>query len=306
MSVSNNKNSYNSSIYSAVGTGLIGGTAVGLSVYDSKPWLKNGVPSDSFVKKVEEKILKSSDAPNLDLQKALMTYLDDIDKSKSYGNIADAGIRFFTRISKGKTLPEIRSLLQQDIMGSLRSSMGSLLNIDESLDYYNSVGKASTLQELKSAMVDYMKAANAGFSFGEAKDAMKAVLNQVSANGQALNLRSQVKEAIASAYDFTKAQFVKESDEISADMLELIKKTAKSMQSKAGLIWGLVGGAAFGSAMYLINSLTAKTVKSSQKPAPKTQNAAPDSNITTKNPKPSEIQSENLLAKVTRNEIDKK
>ena len=51
MAVSNNKNIFNNETFlSAAGSAVIGGTGFALAGYDSKPWLKNGMPSDEFVK----------------------------------------------------------------------------------------------------------------------------------------------------------------------------------------------------------------------------------------------------------------
>ena len=94
MAVSNNKNIFNNETFlSAAGSAVIGGTGFALAGYDSKPWLKNGIPSDEFVKKVEDKIIAKTDKVQAQKIKIFDKFVDTIDKAKSYEELVDIQLK---------------------------------------------------------------------------------------------------------------------------------------------------------------------------------------------------------------------
>lgn len=273
MAVNNNKNIFNNETFlSAAGSAVIGGTSFALAGYDSKPWLKNGMPSDEFVKKVEDKIIAKTDKAHAQKIKMFDKFVDTIDKAKSYEELVD--IQLKPLISQNIAFKDMKSSLMAQVVAILKNpeTVGlerNLIDDDYMLDIYNGIKYSNNLGELKAVMCEYLKA-DSGCRLGAAKESLKSrAALMLAANGINANVRQEAKFMIDASFDQIRHQFKHDSSSVSKEMFDIIKRTAKNMQGKTAALWGISGGAFFGGIILLINKLCSKTAKKTMVNSPK-------------------------------------
>ena len=83
MSVSGVNNSNNNAGTYAAGAAVVGGGAAGAYGYFSRPFLKDGAPTDAFVKNVKTKMLETVPAEQKALYEETVKFIDDIEKAKN-------------------------------------------------------------------------------------------------------------------------------------------------------------------------------------------------------------------------------
>ena len=143
MAVSNNKNIFNNETFlSAAGSAVIGRTGFALAGYDSKPWLKNGMPSDEFVKKVEDKIIAKTDKVQAQKIKIFDKFVDTIDKAKSYEELVD--IQLKPLVSQNIAFKDMKSSLMEQVVAMLKNPElagieRNIIDIDYMLDINNGI-----------------------------------------------------------------------------------------------------------------------------------------------------------------------
>lgn len=250
----------NENFISVAGSAAIGGTALALAGYDSKPWLKNGLPSDTFVKNVEAELLSKSDKDTVAKVKAFDKYIEQLDKAQSFDEIADFLIK--SRVSASNNFEQVKKLLQEEVMSFIKdpeiaSVTRENLNMDYFFDYYNGIKKCADFNDLKYVMIDNLIAGSEGYSFEQAKKILKAY-ETMRVSHMGVNIKLGVKEAVQNSYDSVRRQFVNEAGKTSKEIFNAIKKTASNMQCKTAALWGLCGGAAWGGLIFLINKLCSK------------------------------------------------
>ncbi|PWL74121.1 hypothetical protein DBY21_09895 [Candidatus Gastranaerophilales bacterium] len=273
MAVSNNKNIFNNETFlSAAGSAVIGGTGFALAGYDSKPWLKNGMPSDEFVKKVEDKIIAKTDKVQAQKIKIFDKFVDTIDKAKSYEELVE--IQLKPLVSQNIAFKDMKSSLMAQVVAMLKNPEiagieRNIIDNDYMLDIYNGIKYSDNLGELKAVMSEYLKAGS-GYRFGAAKESLKSsAALLLSANGINANVRQEAKAMIDASFDQIRHQLKHDSSSVSKEMFDIIKRTAKNMQGKTAALWGVSGGALFGGIIFLINKLCSKTAKKTMVNSPK-------------------------------------
>lgn len=293
MTVNRTSKFNNDALISAAGTAIVGGAGFALAGYESKPWLKNGVPSDEFVNKVEEKLLANVDKAQAADVRLYDKFMENIGKAKSYEELADVNLKYFTE--QKLSLAQIKQGIQNQILTILESmysgSSGSDSGLDEVLDYYNAVKKSSNIGELKSALVDNLKQSSAGMGFDFVKGKVKGMYEFFGVMS-GLDTRLSAQEAIGSSFDVLRQNFNKKPDNVSKEMFDIVKNTAKRMQYKTAGLCALLGGAAFGTVVYLVNKLCMK--KTGRKMPSKIQ-AGAQKNVQIKTNAPAEIKPQNNL-----------
>ena len=83
MTVSGVNNSNNNAGTYAAGAAVVGGGAAGAYGYFSRPFLKDGAPTDAFVKNVKTKWLETAPAEQKALYEETVKFIDDIEKAKN-------------------------------------------------------------------------------------------------------------------------------------------------------------------------------------------------------------------------------
>lgn len=253
MSVNNPNNNVNKErLITSSATALIAGTGWAAAAYNSKPWLKNGMPSDAFVKEVEKNIAGKTDKETVKLVKALETYKSDIMKASSIENLADAQLNYFVNRTEKKTFKEIKSLFKSEMLMSLQQKAVPAGGIDAMLDCINDVNRASNINELREVLINYHEINNEGYSLKKIKRFYKTIIEESQEISGLKGFNETAKEAIASAYDAKKQKFVLKSENITDELFKVVKKTAKGMQTRTAALCGLLGAAVFGAAAFLM------------------------------------------------------
>lgn len=253
MSVNNPNNNVNKErLITSSATALIAGTGWAAAAYNSKPWLKNGMPSDAFVKEVEKNITGKTDKETVKSVKLLETYKSDIMKASSIENIADAQLNFYANRTSKKTFKEIKSLVKSDMYQSLEHGFIADGSVDTMLDCLNDVKRASNMNELRDVMIDYIEANNEGYSLSKIKRFYKTIIEESQEVSGYKSFKETAKEAIASAYDAKTQKFVLKPENITDEMFKIVKKTAKGMQTRTAALCGILGAAVFGAAAFLM------------------------------------------------------
>lgn len=253
MSVNSTKNNVNKErLIASSATALIAGAGWAVAAYNSKPWLKNGMPSDAFLKEVEKNLVGKTDKETVKSVKLLETYKSDIMKASSIENIADAQLKFYANRTSGNTFKEIKSLVKSDMYESLKHGFIGDGLVDTMLDCLNDVKRASNMNELRNVMIDYIEINNEGYSLKKIKRFYKTIIEESQEISGYKSFNETAKKAISSAYDAKTQKFVFNTENITDEMFRAVKKAAKGMQTRTAALCGILGAAVFGAAAFLM------------------------------------------------------
>lgn len=176
----NNSNN-NTALYTA-GAAVVGGGTGVAAAYLTKPFLKDGAPTDSFVKKLQDNMTK---------------YVEN-----------------------------------------LKQEIDNLKNVDELKNY---IKNNEALKE--EGLVDAMLAA----VDTKGLEASKADLKQgISISSGVLTDNEVVKSMFEVSWDKNAKKFVHNTDELTKEGFEAVKKAAKSIQGKYAMIYGAIGAGVLG------------------------------------------------------------
>jgi hypothetical protein len=235
-------NNNNVGMYVAGSAALGAGAGVSAG-YLTRPFLKDGAPTDTFIKKMEEKLM---DAVPPEVREATIQ--------------AQKGIQEFTgKLNNAKTVEEFKNILKEsvantldnvpkegtetfsEIMSKLAEYFESLgLNVDEETrKIFNSVGSKEECLRLFSEKV------NAEYD-GKTIEEIKELLNKDIAKGKEVN-RKAATQIFEQFWDGSKKTFENCEEGIG----KAVKKAARSIQGKYAMIYGAVGAAALGLVGYL-------------------------------------------------------
>lgn len=264
--INNSQISTKDNMITSSATGLLAGAGFALAGYNSRPYLKDGVISDTFVQNVENNLASKlpGGSQNKKILESLNKFVDEIGKATSYSKIADANYDFYNKISPDKSFNGIKEIIKQSIesmihiIGAPESYMTDIM-----LDYYSAVRDAKNPNELKSSILYYYKDFGAQFdSFGELKSALKETFNANKNLVLGLDSNMAVKDAVEVSFDWNSGKFVhKPNNGISKDLFNVINDTARNMQWKTAGLWGGLGAAIFGGAMFLIQKFSSRKSK---------------------------------------------
>lgn len=231
-----NGSNSNTGLYTSAAA-LAGGGAGAAAGWYSKPYLKDGAPTDSFIKKMDKNIKEAMSPEENELTKALEKefkgYRDLVANAKTVDELKNG---FVNKIFEGSKDVDFETF---KVITEHLSENFEALGIQASPEYADKVRKTSNYEELKQVVSENFDKQYAGKSLDEIKQAIKN-------EGDELN-RKVAKNLFEQFWDSSKKQFV----DCEEGMGKAIKKAAKSIQGKAALIYGAVGAAVLGAVTYL-------------------------------------------------------
>ena len=231
MSVESVNNSGSNTGLYTTGAALVGAGAGAAAAYLTKPFLKDGAPTDSFIKKIDENVKAAMPPLERELVKGVQTELN-----KTYDAMMKASsVEELKRIYLENTMNKLESL---DI-NTAKSSLSAVLEncIDSGIadgnfqEYLDNINKAANFDELKTAFAANFDKVYEGKNIDQIKEAIKKEADEIS--------RKAGKNMFEQFWDSSKKQFVNCEDGVGA----AIKKAARSIQGKYALIYGSIGAA---------------------------------------------------------------
>lgn len=240
-------NNVNNNMLYAGGATLAGGVAGGAVGYYTKSFLKDGEPTDTFIKKVGDNMVKLI-PPELAEEWSNLDFKD----VKSMEDVKANNMKLIENICSKLSLGEAKQAMVLSIPAAVAN--GEIpMNVEE-------IDKAKSLDELLELAAKNMDANLAGKNFDELKEFMK--LSKIE------QVKGKVSELLTQMYDFDKKKFysLKEIgfDDIDAgDVLgqfalktrKALTDAASSIKGKAALIYGGITAAAAGAGTLLALNL---------------------------------------------------
>ncbi len=225
MSVDGVNNSNNTIAYAAGGAALAGGVGGGAYGYLSKPFLKDGAPTDTFIRKIvdnlqEEPLIKDFVA-QVNAQAEQLKDVKSVDELKTFqlNQIKDVYGQF-------ENLEEIKGALN---MSCEMAENAGIKFIDR-----KAIDSVESLDDVMKLFADKFDAEYAGKTLDEIK-AMSKLEAEAAAKKGMTNLFEQF-------WDSSKKVFVDCEEGIGAG----IKKAADSVKLKTAGIYGAIGAAVLG------------------------------------------------------------
>ena len=253
MSVDGVNNSNNAGLYAASGAVLGAGAGVATG-YLTKPFLKDGVPKDSFVKALGDNLVDAPDVVSAE-QKRVFTEVSPILEKLSNANNAEelnkvmAGL--VDQMANGKTLEEFQEYATNGFGLSIDIGTGN----GASADAIEAVNNAKSIEEAKDIMKNAYKEELGSKGFEKVKAEFRASIDQLREMGVPLSSKDFAKDIWKEAYDSANKKFVK--DAVTDETMAVIKKTIRSFQGKAAMMYGAIGAAVLGVTGFLCGSIGA-------------------------------------------------
>ncbi len=280
--VNNSPVSTKDNLITSSATGLLAGAGFALAGYNSRPYIKDGVISDAFVRNVEGHLVNKlpGGSENKKLLESFNSFIDEIGKATSYSKMAEANYNFYNKISPDKSFKGVKEIIQQSLitMMDVIAEPNAYIT-DVMLDYYNAIDKAKNSKDIKNAICYYFEDFGAQFNtFQEVQASLKESFRANKNSLLGLDPDISLKDAIESSFDWRGEKFVqKPNSGISKDVFNAISDAAQSMQRKTAVKWGGIAAAIFGGAMFLLQKFSSpksKPIKVSSQPQIYTQSKA--------------------------------
>ena len=235
MSVESVNNSGSNAGLYATGAAVVGAGAGAAAGYLTKPFLKDGAPTDSFIKKMGENV-KAAMSPE---EKELAEVFDnELKKAQN-------------AMMKASSVEELKSIYLENIMKnpenfdietakSLQSAVlenfidSGIVDGKDSQEYLDKLNKVTNFDELKTVVSENFDKEYAGKNIDQIKEAMKKEIDEMN--------RKSAKAMFEPFWDSSKKEFVNCEEGVGA----AIKKAAKSIQGKYAMIYGAIGAAVLG------------------------------------------------------------
>lgn len=231
-----NSSNNNAALYTTIGA-LAGGGAGAAAGWYSKPFLKDGAPTDSFIKKMGENIKEAMSpeekAVTEALEKEFKGYSDSIANAKTIDELKNVVVN---KAFEG--VEDVDFEVFKGVTENLAEGMNQL-GIKIPKEEMDKFSQASSFEDIKQAVRDSFDKQYADKSLDEIKQVMKNEVDEVNRKG--------AKAVFEQFWDSSKKQFVECEEGIG----KAIKKAAKSIQGKTALIYGAVGAAVVGAVTYL-------------------------------------------------------
>lgn len=280
--VNNSPVSTKDNLITSSATGLLAGAGFALAGYNSRPYIKDGVISDAFVRNVEGHLVNKlpGGSENKKLLESFNSFIDEIGKATSYSKMAEANYNFYNKISPDKSFKGVKEIIKQSLitMMDVIAEPNAYIT-DVMLDYYNAIDKAKNSKDIKNAICYYFEDFGAQFNtFQEVQASLKESFRANKNSLLGLDPDISLKDAIESSFDWRGEKFVqKPNSGISKDVFNAISDAAQSMQRKTAVKWGGIAAAIFGGAMFLLQKFSSpksKPIKVSLQPQIYTQSKA--------------------------------
>ena len=222
----------NAGLYSC-GAGIAGGAAGGLAGWNSKPFLKDGAPTDAFIKKAVENMekikLPAEQEAVLEVQKAAKRALENTKTVEEYIDV------FYNYAIKG--LGNDVDLIKQSL--GVAQDVPEILGVDADKKFFTDLVDAGCIEDVQIAVKESLKRQFSGKTLEEIKATAKTKEDLASKN--------IAKVLFEEFWDSDKKENINSNDAY----VEAFKKAAKSIQGKTALIFGAVGAAVLGLGTYL-------------------------------------------------------
>ncbi len=218
MSVESVNNSGSNTGLYTTGAAVVGAGAGVAAGYLTKPFLKDGLPTDSFIKKIGENV-KTAD-PEM-FKEAVAEFKEILDPLKL--DEASSMDDFFSRLLS----------VHVDDFETQKNIMKKTIQLSDSpkmAEIIGKIDKTSNIDELKAALTDFCEKQ---VSFDEFKRFFKKGLDPE---------RVFTRTIFVNFWDSSKKQFVNCEEGIGA----AVKKAARSIQGKYALIYGAIGAGVLG------------------------------------------------------------
>ena len=234
MSVNSVNNSNNTALYTTSGAVLGAGAGVA-AAYLTRPFLKDGAPTDEFIKKMDTNI-KGAMSPEERvvanaMEKELNSLRNAIEKAKGVDEIKkvylDKALGFKGDIDF-ETFKDAQALMAENF-----KSMGI------KTDTYEKLKQATSFEEMESILSKDFDDTYGGKSLDEVK-------NMIKAEGAELN-RNAGKATFEAFWDSSEKKFINCEEGVG----KAIKKAAQGIQGKYAAIYGAIGAAVLGLTTYL-------------------------------------------------------
>ncbi len=243
MAVDSVNGNNNTALYTGIGTvaGAGGGVATG---YLTRPFLKNGAPTDEFSNKIVNAAINITPEKTKTSYKTTLNLFKELHKASTVENFKDIMINFMVPNNIDNTTDALNHIQ-------------SVVAFDPSL-ITDEIKNANTVKDIKQLMSNNIEDNFNGKSLEELKDYIK-------------NLETDLKKGITdytflTFWDSDKKKFiVDENDEFG----KTIKGIARKIQGKYAAIYGSLGAAALGIGTYLC----------CRDKQPKTQTQTPDNKV---------------------------
>lgn len=236
MSVESVNNNSNAGLY-ALGAAAIGGGAGAGAAYLTKPYLKDGAPTDAFIKKMDEKMTDALPEEGKQFKRELETLLENnkkqINEAKTVEDIKNLFIKSTTGHLTEETLAE-QKFVSESVLENLQQ-----LGIETKPEFIEEFKNTKTVEEVKTLMGKIFDSEYAGKNLDEIKQMI---------NAESQKIERQAGKAIFEQFwDSGKKEFVNCEEGLGA----AVKKAAKSIQGKYAMIYGAIGAAVLGIGTYL-------------------------------------------------------
>ena len=244
-----NNSSSNAGLY-AGGAAVVGAGAGAAAGYLTKPFLKDGAPTDSFCKKLGDNLIETSDMVSAENKKMFKEVGPMLEKMSNANNVEELNNLFGETIDKmanGKTLEEFQGMIADG--NSLASSFG--MNANEEMT--QSIINAKSLDEAKDIAKNSLKKDLELIGFDNVKAGACAQLNQYREMGIPITPKDLGKSIWESAYDSANKKFIK--DGVTDEAMSVIKKTMHSFQGKAAMMYAAIGAGVLGTVGLLCGML---------------------------------------------------
>lgn len=164
MSVDGVNNSSNAGLYCASGA-VLGAGAGAAAGYLTKPFLKDGAPTDSFAKSLGENLIEASEAPTE--YKKFMTevapMLEKMSNAKNVDELHNIYGEMIDKMTSGKTLEKFKKMMSED--NEISNAFGFATNKESlaqiknagSLDEAKNIIKNGLKQEVETLGFDNVK-----------------------------------------------------------------------------------------------------------------------------------------------------
>lgn len=251
MSVDGVNNSSNAGLYCASGA-VLGAGAGAAAGYLTKPFLKDGAPTDSFAKSLGENLIEASDVVSTE-QKKFMTevapMLEKIKNAKNVDELYNICSEMVDKMASGKNLEEFKEMM---FAGNEMSNALGLITGDGNL---SQIKNAGSLDEAKNIIKNEMKQGVETFGFDNLKAGLNENIKMLKDFGIPLTPKDLGKGVWENAYDSANKKFIENG--VTEEAMSVIKKTMHSFQGKVALMYGAIGAAVLGVAGYLCGGIGA-------------------------------------------------
>ncbi len=258
MSVNGVNNSNNTALYTTSGAVLGAGAGVAAG-YLTKPFLKDGAPTDEFIKKLDENLINATSPEKREGIKAFRGRLkqlnNTIEKAKNLDELKRNLIDYVFGNPENISIEKYKNNFR-DNLPRVRDDFESI-GIKVTEDFIGRVENAKSFDEIKNILKEDMDKTFAGKSIDEVKNMSKSQLNKI----KELE-RKGLKEIFTIFWDSSEKKFINsvealddldfaEGTEGAKNLLKALKKSAQSIQGKYAAIYGAVGAAVLGLTTYL-------------------------------------------------------